>query len=58
MAVDHILRSFASKLQGYTVKWFSDNQNVVRIVQHGSRKQHLQDGAMSIFETCFQHSIN
>ena len=56
-AVDHVLRSFAPKLKGHTVKWLFDNQNVVQIIQYGSKKPHLQDGAMSIFETCFQHSI-
>ena len=56
-AVDNVLRSFASKLSGHVVKWFSDNQAVVRIVQVGSRKQHLQEGALSIFEQCFQHDI-
>ena len=45
-AVDHVLRSFAPKL------WLSDNHNIVHIMQHGSRKLHLQDGAMSIFEIC------
>ena len=29
-AVDLVLRSSASKLAGHAVKWFSDNQNVVR----------------------------
>ena len=42
-AVDHVLRSFAHKLQGHTVRWFSDNQNVVGIIQYGSKKPHLQD---------------
>ena len=38
------------KLKGHTVKWLivSDNQNVVQIIQYGSKKPHLQDGAMSI----------
>ena len=56
-AVDHVLCSFAPKLQGHTIRWLSDNQNIVRIIQYGSKKPHLQDGAMSIFETCFQYSI-
>ena len=51
-AVDHVLRSFAPNLQEHTVKLLSDNHNIVHIMQHGSRKLHLQDGAMSIFETC------
>ena len=55
--MDHVLRSFAPKLKGHTAKWLSDNQNVVQIIQYGSKKSHLQDGAMSIFEMCFQHSI-
>ena len=48
---------FAPKLKGHTVKWLSDNQNVVQIIQYDNKKPHLQDGAMSIFEICFQHSI-
>ena len=56
-AVYQVLRSLAPKLSGHTVKWFSDNQNVTRIVHTGSRKPHLQDGAMVIFEVCFQYNI-
>ena len=56
-AVYLILQSFASRLAGHSVKWFTDNQGVVYIVSSGSRKPHLQDGAMAIFELCFQHSI-
>ena len=56
-AVDQVLRSFAEKLAGRRVKWFTDYQNVVRIVQSGSRRQHLQDGAMSIFEVCLANNI-
>ena len=51
-AVYQVLRSLAPKLSGHTVKWFSDNQNVTRIVHTGSRKLHLQDGAMAIFDVC------
>ena len=56
-AVYNVLQSFSSKLRGHAVKWFSDNQAVVHIVQVGSRKPHLQDGALSIFELCFRHGI-
>ena len=52
-----VLQSFAGRLAGHSVKWFSDNQGVVHIVSRGSRKLHLQDGAMAIFELCFQHGI-
>ena len=56
-AVFAVLQSFTEKLQGHTVKWFTDNQNVVRIVQNGSKKPHLQEGAMAIFQICLQHCI-
>ena len=48
-AVHNVLQSFASKLKGHAVKWFLDNQAVVRIMQVGSGKSHLQEGALFIF---------
>ena len=48
---------FAQELQGHSVKWYTDNQNVVRIVQVGSKKPHLQEGAMSILQICLQYCI-
>ena len=56
-AVYLVLLSFAQRLAGHTVKWFTDNQGVVSIITSGSRRQHLQDGAMAIFEVCLQYSI-
>ena len=56
-AVYNMLWSLAPKLRGHIVKWFSDNQNVTRIVDAGSRKQHLRVGAMVIFEICLQYGI-
>ena len=56
-AVYQVLRSLAPKLSGHTVKWFSDNQKVMHIVHSCSRKPHLQDGAMAIFEVCFQYNF-
>ena len=56
-AIDRVLRSFAPKLQGHKVKWFTDNQSVQFIVMHGSRHLHLQDGAMSIFEICMSFAL-
>ena len=46
-----VLLTFASKLSGHTVKWLTDNQGVVHTVNNVSRKGHLQDGAMAIFES-------
>ena len=56
-AVSLVLASFATKLAGHRVKWFTDNQNVVHIVEAGSGKQHLQCIALNIFEMCFKHGI-
>lgn len=39
------------------MKWFTDNQNVVHIVQVGSGKPHLQEVAMCVFQVCLQYSI-
>ena len=41
VAVSRVLDSMAPKLRNVRVKWFSDNQNVVRILQVGSRKPHI-----------------
>ena len=57
-AVHQVLCSYTPQLKGHTLKWFTDNQNVVRIVQVGSAKPHLQDGPMTVFETCFQYGIS
>ena len=56
-AVYLVLQSFAQKLAGHRVKWFTDNQGVVYIIQSGSKKDHLQEGAMEIYHLCFAHNI-
>ena len=43
-----LLDTFGTKLKNHRVRWFTDNQNVVRIVLHGSRKPALQGEAMAI----------
>ena len=48
-AVKMVLESFQSKLKRERVRWFTDNQNVVRIVQYGSTKPSLQAKALNIF---------
>ena len=53
-AVYQVLCSLAPKLKGHIVKWFTDNQNVTCIVHSCSKKPHLQDGALAIYEVCFQ----
>jgi len=45
-----VLESFGAKLQNKRIRWFTDNQNVVRIVLCGSKKPILQQEALAIFE--------
>jgi len=52
-----VLESFQNKLRNKRIRWFSDNQNVVRIVQCGSKQPHLQSEALSIFATCLKNNI-
>ena len=56
-AVRMVLESFQSKLKHERVRWFTDNQNVVRIVQFGSGKSNLQAEALGIFLVCVQGNI-
>lgn len=58
LAVKYVLMSFVSKLAGASVKWFTDNQNVPRILSCGSRRRHLQSEALEIFQICCRHPIS
>ena len=53
-AVRLVLESFYSQLENGRVHWFTDNQNVVRIVLHGSRKPDLQVDALVLFAECMK----
>ena len=53
-----VLSAIVIKLAGHRVKWFTDNQNVVRIVEAGSKRKHLQSIALSIFDLCFKYGIH
>ena len=54
-AVRQVLESFQTKLENERVRWFTDNQNVVRIVQYGSRQPALQVEALKSFAVCVSH---
>ena len=56
-AVRMVLESFQEKLRNERVRWFTDNQNVVRVVQYGSKKPDLQTEALAIFSTYLQQHI-
>ena len=58
LAVRKVLQPFAPKLAGLCVKWYTDNQNVARIIGVGSGISGLQSEAKRIFEVCVQHGIS
>ena len=57
LAVKNVLSSFSQKLRKDTVQWNSDNQNVTRIINSGSTKDHLQKLAIDIYGLCVKNSI-
>ena len=57
-AIEQALLSFRNVFEGKTLKWFTDNQNCVRIVKSGSMKFELQTIAKSIFSVCSQRGIS
>ena len=52
-----VLGSFKDKLTNERIQWFTNNQNVARIVQYGSPKSLLQAEALSIFTMRFASHI-
>ena len=58
LAIRNVLQSFAPKLAGLCVKWHTDNQNVARIINVGSRDSGLQEESKCIFEICVHHGIS
>ena len=57
-AVWFILCSVANSLANHRVRWFADNQNVVRILQVGTRKPDLHAVARKIFTLCIHYQIH
>ena len=57
-AVAEMLDTIIHKMAGHRIRWFTDNQNVVRIIQIGSRKEELQMEAMRIFKLAMQYSVS
>ena len=44
-----VLESLIPKLKNERIRWFSDNQNVVRILDIGSKNSSLQEEALAVF---------
>ena len=56
-AVLQVLQAVAPKLANTRVRWFTDNQNVARILQVGSKKPQLHALALKVFSLSLQHHI-
>ena len=56
-AVAKVLEAVSALLCNSRVKWFTDNQNVVRIITVGSRVKELQEQALKIFRTILVNNI-
>ena len=56
-AVRLVLESLVSKLQNERVHWFTDNQNVARILAVGSKKPSLQTEVLAIFATAMSNQV-
>jgi hypothetical protein len=56
-AVYRVLLSLLDILQGQKVKWNTDNQNIVHILNKGSRKIDLQQISIKIANVCTLHNI-
>ena len=54
----NVLCSFVKIIKGRKVRHRTDNQNVVRALTNGSKKQHLQAVTMDIFKLCIENNIN
>ena len=51
-----VLEYFQSKLKHEQVRWFTNNQNLVKTVRYGSAKSSLQAEALDFF-ICIQDNI-
>ena len=57
IAIDYSLKAFGPILSNSRVKWFTDSQSSVRIVEVGSMQFSLHTLAIGIFEFCIRNNI-
>ncbi|VDI40154.1 Hypothetical predicted protein [Mytilus galloprovincialis] len=57
-AVYRVLQSISMSLKGQTVKWHTDNQNVVNIIKKGSKKSDLQNITIKIANNWGPHTVD
>ena len=58
VAVHRVLEAIARRQRNCRVRWFTDNQNVARLLLVGSRKEHLQLEVLKVFSLCVSHGIH
>ena len=56
-AVRQVLESLVGKLRNERVRWFTDSQNVARILTVGSKKPSLQTEVLAIFATALANQV-
>ena len=52
-----MLLAVATKLKNFHVRWFTDNQNVARILLMGSKKPLLHDLAVKVFSLSVHNNV-
>ena len=57
-AVWLVLESVGDELRSSRVRWFTDSQNVVRVLEVGSRKHDLQEEVVKVFNLFVQYEIH
>ena len=57
-AILFALHSFLPLLKGSYVKWFSDSQNALKIIQVGSMRSDLHAIALEIFQFCANNALS
>ena len=57
MGVLTVLEAIPHVLANKVLKWYSDNQNVIRIIQGGSMKECLQSAALDIYRFTLRNHI-
>ena len=55
--VRQVLEAFAAKLRNERVRWYTDNQNISRIITIGSKNPNLQQEVLAIFSTSVANNI-
>jgi hypothetical protein len=56
-AVKLALSSYIEQMKGSHVAWYTDNQNVVTIIECGSKVRELQDLALDIYVLCSTNKV-